>query len=1086
MAATTEIDRLVVTLMGNATHLMNTVRQSQTQVAASAKSMGQSAAAAERQVTRMLDATAMRLQNLARTARMTGIILSASVTAPLVLMARSAVREFSEFDKAMTNSLSIAQGVTPRIRKQMEDTAMAMAEQGVFSAKELADAYYQLISAGFKLQDSLKSIQVVSDFATAGQMNLEQATKMLAKATFAMGMEGKTAAETEKNMTRVADVLAQGANMVTANIQEMTEALVNAAAPAAKLLGMSIEETVAALQVYIQKGSSMATASEHLAIGLRLTQQAFAKHSKDWIAMGKTMGINMNIYDRVTGKIKPFADIVDVLSQALTNLSDRERTIALEALGFEALQQRAILPLIGMAAQMRKNEQELKKTGEAHRIAQVQLTSFDAATKRLLHTWQNVKIELGREVAPALMQLADLLKGALAYWKSLDDQTKWAAIRFAALVAAAGPLIVVFTTLFNPVGLVLAGVTAFTALVGYMNGSVVGAFQSVASVIDRVFLGVIGHTIEMIKSLRGELESVLAVKRIQTERRDLLAKQYGEPVAKLYDKQAKAQEEVDKKREAFRQAEQRGRGAAGAAAANSMSLFANMQMFLGDEKIRAFRQDQLKQETKRILKEHPSPEVSRARGELESAQRAAMAATQAFEKKRRRAMSGSLMDKVLPVPSIIASQIKDLPIVDKIKSKLTDLWESSTSAAKAYGEQATKNTERFTDMQRDVAELTEKFQQQIAIQEEEAKHNYKLTESQRALFNKRWEMQQAFARGEAELQQQVELHTTRVSNNQTGALVDLARAKKQLEDYRAAYKAATEGRFKEAEALAKQTEQLREQKDLHEWVKQNNPQQKLREELEKANKAQKAGLLDAKAYQDIIKKIRKETQEHNGELKKMHDFAKTSGYIQAERFNRVNMQLQIAQHNAELAAHGVPAGMSSPMKRGPSAHLQALKQIEKHNADQRAMHRHTDAVRHILKTSQSSAEERERLAKEQGIHERVLKHNQERFDRTTRQAAHGPGRMQILLARDREEAIQRHAKIVGRLQDPTKIAKEQARHEAQLAAFDKRGARVVASRPVDAKLQQYGKAETKLLDRIAKATEATAKKKDVKVEPANL
>lgn len=411
--------------------------------------------------------------------RMGGYLASAFVTAPLVAFATTGVYSLIEFDKAMTYSLSIAEDVTPKLRKEMEKTALVLSEKMAHSSIELAQAYYELISAGLSAQASMKSLGTVSKFAIAGDMELASSVKQLAKATAAMGLVGKTSEETAQGMARVANVLVQAANMTVGSIEDMTQALVNGAAPQARLLNMHLEDTVAILMHYIQVGESAATSSEHFAIGMRLLGQAASEKKDVWKQQG------LDLYT-ASGQMRKFTDVLRDMQKVYLNLSSRGKVDFLKALGFHALQQRALNPLLAdpdAARQIDVWSKKLQNMNALDEVAEKQMLSLSNQLKVFRNALQNVSMEVGTILMPYLNKLIYGAKQLIEYWKLLTPGAKQIAVMMGVLAAAVGPAMIamgILATIAASVAGALASVVTAVLAIGPPIAAVIASVTALA------------------------------------------------------------------------------------------------------------------------------------------------------------------------------------------------------------------------------------------------------------------------------------------------------------------------------------------------------------------------------------------------------------------------------------------------------------------------------------------------------------------------------------------------------------------------------------------------------------------------------
>ena len=144
-----------------------------------------------------------RMKSAAKSMAALGAKMSLAITAPLALMAKSAISSFSDFDDAMTKSLSIMNDVSPAMRKQMEKMATSISEKSVTSATDLARSYYYLASAGFTAKQSIAALASVEKFAVAGAFDMATATDLLTDAQSALGMTSKDAIINQKEMVKI-------------------------------------------------------------------------------------------------------------------------------------------------------------------------------------------------------------------------------------------------------------------------------------------------------------------------------------------------------------------------------------------------------------------------------------------------------------------------------------------------------------------------------------------------------------------------------------------------------------------------------------------------------------------------------------------------------------------------------------------------------------------------------------------------------------------------------------------------------------------------------------------------------------------
>ena len=371
--------------------------------------------------------------------------LTTYVTVPLAIATGAAVKFGVDFEDAMTQSTAIMTGMTSKIKKEMSDLAREMALESSQSAKELAESYYYLASAGMDAEESMASLPRVSKFATAGQFDMKTATDLLTDAQSALGMRVDDTAKSMENMTRVSDVLVRGATLANATVQQFSESLTNRAASSLRNANKRVEEGVAVLAAFADQGLKGRRAGMELSRMLRYMEQA-ARDNKD--AMKSW---NVSVYDS-EGNLRNIADIVADLENAFEGLSAAEKSAALDQMGFTAETQASIKMLIGMSEQIREYEKELNNAGgTTEEVAKEQMTSMKEQIKLLKDAFIEIGLQLydfarptiEHLVIPALTKLAGFLREIGELFNKLPTWAKVGVGGFTMLVMAMGPLLMI-------------------------------------------------------------------------------------------------------------------------------------------------------------------------------------------------------------------------------------------------------------------------------------------------------------------------------------------------------------------------------------------------------------------------------------------------------------------------------------------------------------------------------------------------------------------------------------------------------------------------------------------------------------------
>ena len=463
------------------------------------------------------------LSSIQQRATEVGMTLTKVLTVPITLGAGAIVKFGADFDKSMTESLAIMGDISDQMREKMESTAIEVSKHVNYSAKQAAESYFFLASAGLDAAQSIAALPQVAKFAQAGVFDLATATDMLTDSQSALGLTSKDAAENMENMARISDVLVKANTMANASVREFAEALTNRAAAALRANNKEVEEGVAVLAAFADQGMKGARAGEQLNIMLRDMQNAARDNADEF------KRFNINIYD-AEGNMNNMADIIADLEKAFSGLSAQQRSATMSALGFTAESAASINMLIGTSEAIRKYEKELKNAqGTTEEIANKQLEHFLAQLDLLkskviasaLELWMLGQPVLNETVLPALEKIVGKIDSLVKWFSSLSPEMQKAIMITAALTAALGPaalavagLAMALKTLaIGPVGIVITGIVGIISVVTILSAkfaSLTYEMHGLSGNFNKLDLNAarkeLDLTKEKIESLEGKLE----------------------------------------------------------------------------------------------------------------------------------------------------------------------------------------------------------------------------------------------------------------------------------------------------------------------------------------------------------------------------------------------------------------------------------------------------------------------------------------------------------------------------------------------------------------------------------------------------
>lgn len=501
MATEAEIERMIIRLMGDASHYERTLDKATKATHVFARQVGQT------------------LQRVGQSIRNFGSAMRTYLTLPIIGGGVGSLKLFGDFDKAMTESLAIMT-TTEEQAKRMRKTALDLPFSGkvLQSPRDLAEAYFFLASAGKDAEQSMALLPKVAEFATAGAFGMKDATDLLTDAQSALGMSLKDAAKDAENMGRLADVLVRANTLANASVSQFSVALTRDAGSAFKSYNISLEEGVALLAAYADQGIKAELAGNSAGRLIRLLTKAVAENGKEFDRL------NIKVFDS-SGEFRRFSEIIRDIENATKGMSTEQKAATLTALGFEARMQQVILPLLGTSDALERYSDELKKaSGFTESVAGKQMQSF---WNQLKAVWNQIKvlgIEIGEVLAPYIKQLGEYISAATQWFRSLSPEIKVAIVAILGVAAAIGPLLMMFGGFVSQIGIAIMAVSALPAIVPLLPvilGVLAGA-AAVAAVLGIGIYNVVKHFDELKPTLLDIWNSLKKIWEITTPLRRAL------------------------------------------------------------------------------------------------------------------------------------------------------------------------------------------------------------------------------------------------------------------------------------------------------------------------------------------------------------------------------------------------------------------------------------------------------------------------------------------------------------------------------------------------------------------------------------
>ena len=412
------------------------------------------------------------LQSAGKSMTSAGSTLTKTVTTPVLGLGTAAVKVTSDFESAMSKVSAIS-GATGGDLDALNKKAQEMGAKTKFSATESAEAFTYMAMAGWKTEDMLDGIDGIMNLAAADGLDLATTSDIVTDALTAFGLSASDSGH-------FADILAKASSNANTNVSMLGESF-KYAAPVAGALGYSAEDTAIALGLMANagiKGSQGGTA-------LRGSLTRLIKPTDDAAALMEQYGLSMTNAD---GSMKSLGEVMNMLRDKLGGLTEAEQAqVAAQIFGQEAMS--------GMLAIINASDSDYAKLtdaiydadGAAQQMADTMLDNLSGQLTLLKSALEGLAIQFGEILMPYIKQFVTWLQNLTQKLQELTPEQKEQIVKWAAIAAAIGPVLMVLGKLTSSVGSII---TTFGKIPGAL-AKAKSAFTAVSAAIGGISVPVV-------------------------------------------------------------------------------------------------------------------------------------------------------------------------------------------------------------------------------------------------------------------------------------------------------------------------------------------------------------------------------------------------------------------------------------------------------------------------------------------------------------------------------------------------------------------------------------------------------------------
>ncbi len=392
---------------------------------------------------KQMDKVSSATKRMSKNIKSVGKSMTRSLTLPLVAVGAASAKVAVDFDKSMRNVQSMGHQTESELGA-LGDKFKAMSMDMTLTtdtANGLAQAYYNIQSAGFAGEEGMTVLSVATKAATAGLSDTKTAAESIMGVLSSYGLEAKDAA-------RVSDVMFQAVTKGMLTFDQLASAMPRVTG-LANTLGVSLEELSAAFSTMSKAGVT----ADEAATGLLGAMTELKKGNTQLTAAANALGFASS---RAMLEQKGLAGTMQLLEQY-----SNETGIAVDGLFNNVRAGNAVIALTGKNTAIFADD--LAAMGDSAGATQAafaeQMKSFSAQFKNFRNIGQVVMIDIGNAVMPVLIPIMEGISGIIKLFTEIPQPIQAAVVVFVLFAAALGPILTIAGALSTAWG-VLAGALA--------------------------------------------------------------------------------------------------------------------------------------------------------------------------------------------------------------------------------------------------------------------------------------------------------------------------------------------------------------------------------------------------------------------------------------------------------------------------------------------------------------------------------------------------------------------------------------------------------------------------------------------------
>ena len=426
------------------------------------------------------------------------------VTAAVAGLGTAAVKTTADFDTSMSqvqatmgitkDAMSELNGESVNTVEALRDLAKQMGSETAFSASECAEAMNYLALAGYDTQEIYDTLPTVLNLAAAGGIDLASASDMVTDAMSALGMETREA-------DTMVDQMSKTASTTNTSVAQLGEAILTIGATAKTVKGGTAELNTA-LGILANNGIKGAEGGTHLRNVILALQSPTDKAA----ACMESLGVE--VYDS-EGNMRSLNDILGDLNTSMDGMTSAEKQNIISSI-FNKTDLAAVNSLLSNTGDSWDSLQQsiTESGGAAQQMADTQLDNLSGQITILKSALEGLAISFGEILMPKIRAAAKKIQEFVDKLNGMNDEQKETVVKIAAVVAAIGPMLILFGKVTSTVGTAMKGFSGLTKGIAKLGVKIAGSSGSITGLGSA--LGAVAGPVLAVVAVIGTLAAAFA------------------------------------------------------------------------------------------------------------------------------------------------------------------------------------------------------------------------------------------------------------------------------------------------------------------------------------------------------------------------------------------------------------------------------------------------------------------------------------------------------------------------------------------------------------------------------------------------